>query len=207
MKLLQILVLLLAGSYVGTAGETNVTRSCCARSTETPKTSTATLSGTSVYQLDSTWTSDHGSAVKLSSLQGRPQVVAMFFANCAYACPLLVFQMQQIEESLPASLRDKVGFTLVSFDPERDTVDRLHQYRLQHSLAEGRWTLLRGNADDVQDLAALLNVKFKKDAQGQFTHSNVLTLLNADGEIVSQQVGLTLDREPMIRQATALAQN
>ena len=145
------------------------------------------------------------SSVKLASLRGRPQIVVMFFANCTYACPLLVYQMQQIQAALPEPLRDKVGFTLVSFDPERDTPAALHNYRTQHEMANDRWTLLQGSADDVLELAALLNVKFKKDAQGQFQHSNVLTLLNGDGEIVYQQLGLNSDREEIVRRASELA--
>jgi protein SCO1/2 len=54
-------------------------------------------------------------------------------------------------------------------------------------------------------LAALLNVKFKKDAQGQFLHSNVITLLNADGELVCQQLGLTADHNEIVRRASELA--
>jgi protein SCO1/2 len=128
----------------------------------------------------------------------------MFFANCTYACPLLVFQMQQIEAGLPETLRDKVGFTLISFDTERDTPAALHSYRQGHALANSRWTLLRGGPEDVLDVAALLNVKFKKDAQGQFLHSNVITLLNAEGEIVCQQLGLNSDHEEIIRRASEL---
>jgi cytochrome oxidase Cu insertion factor (SCO1/SenC/PrrC family) len=49
-----------------------------------------------------------------------------------------------------------------------------------------RWTLLRGGADDVRELAALLGVNYAEDARGQFAHSNLITLLNADGEIAFQ---------------------
>src|ERR1051325_9295583 len=94
--------------------------------------------------------------------------------------------MQQLEAALPANLRTNVGFLLVSFDTERDTPAALKNYRAQHGLA-ANWTLLHGEADDVLDLAALLGVKFKKDAQGQFMHSNIITVLNADGEIAYQQ--------------------
>jgi protein SCO1/2 len=45
----------------------------------------------------------------------------------------------------------------------------------------------------VLDLAAILGVKFKKDAQEQFLHSNLITLLNARGEIAYQQTGLNQD--------------
>jgi protein SCO1/2 len=204
MKMLKILSFLMAGALGASAVETNsVRRSCCA-APETTDTALIRLTDKSLYQLDSTWTNDCGTPFKLASLRGRPQIVAMFFANCSYACPLLVFQMKQIEAALPEPVRSQIGFTLVSFDTERDVPQVLHNYRLQHALTEGRWTLLRGSPDDVLDLAALLNVKFKKDAQGQFLHSNVLTLLNADGEVVCQQLGLNLNHEEMIRRASEL---
>jgi protein SCO1/2 len=199
------LLLLMASGLCAAAAETNVTRHACCAAAETTAMSPAGLTDKSLYQIESVWTNDAAAAVQLSSLRGRPQVVAMFFANCTYACPLLVYQMQHIQQSLPEALRDKVGFTLISFDPERDTSAALHSYRLQHSLGE-TWALLRGGPDDVLNLAALLNVKFKKDAQGQFLHSNVLTLLDAQGEIVCQQLGLNSDNQQLIRRASELAQ-
>ena len=48
------------------------------------------------------------------------------------------------------------------------------------------WTLLRGAPNDVLELAALLGVKFKKDLGGQFAHSNIITVLDANGEVVLQ---------------------
>jgi protein SCO1/2 len=202
-----ILSLLIASGLSAAASGTNMTRhACCAAGEVGATATTAGLSDKSLYQVDSVWTNDAGAAVKLTSLRGRPQVVAMFFANCTYACPLLVYHMQQIQAALPESLRDKVGFTLISFDSERDTPAALHAYRLQHSLAEETWTLLQGSADDVLNLAALLDVKFKKDGQGQFLHSNVLTLLDAQGEIVCQQLGLNSDNQQIIRRAGELAQ-
>ena len=160
----------------------------------------------SLYQLDSTWTNDEGVAVKLASLRGRPQMVCMFFASCQYACPLLVEHLKQIEAALPENLRTNTGFLLVSFDTERDTPAALHQYRLQHDLKAGRWTLLRANPDDVLELAALLGVKYKKDAQGQFMHSNVTTLLNSQGEIAFQETGLSLATDGFVARLKSLAE-
>jgi protein SCO1/2 len=205
MKTLLMSLFLTAATLFASAADNNVARrSCCAAPEEAGKNQSC-LSDKSLYQLDSTWTNDTGAVVKLASLKGRPQVVAMFFANCTYACPLLVYQMQQIEAALPETLGDKVGFTLISFDTERDTPAVLHNYRLGHGLANERWTLLRGESGDVLELAALLNVKFKKDAQGQFLHSNVITLLNAEGELVCQQVGLNSDHAEIIRRSSELA--
>jgi protein SCO1 len=176
-----------------------VHRSCCAPL----EAATAPLTEKSLYQLDSAWTNDAGKTVKLDSLRGRPQVIAMFFASCQFTCPLLVFQMKQLEASLPAELRGKVGFTLVSFDSQRDTPAALQAYRTQHELSPD-WALLTGDADNVLDLAAVLGVKFKKDAQGNFSHSSVITLLNAQGEIVHQQVGINPDDRDFSRRIEQL---
>ena len=151
----------------------------------------------SLYQLDSSWTNDQRNELKLGALRGRPQVVTMFFARCEYACPVLVHDMKKIEAALPENVRTNVGFVLVSFDTERDTPAALANYRRIHELP-ANWTLLRGAPDDVLELAALLGVKFKKDARGQFAHSNILTVLDPHGEIATQQPGLNQRMDDLV---------
>lgn len=171
------------------AAETNaVRRSCCAADF-----STATYTDKSIYQVESKWTTDDGKEIALGRLAGKPQVVLMFFANCTYACPILVNDMKRIEAALPETLRTRVGFTLISFDAGRDTSAALADYRRSRDLVGGNWTLLSGKPDDIMELAALLGVRYKEGAGGQFLHSNVITILNAKGEIIHQQTGLNGD--------------
>ncbi|MBI3418311.1 MAG: SCO family protein [Verrucomicrobia bacterium] len=153
----------------------------------------ASITDHSLYQLDSTWTNDSNQPIKLRSLSGRVQIVAMIFTSCQFACPLIVHDLQRLEAELPAAVRKQVGFTLVTFDIARDTPAVLHDYRQRLQLAASRWTLLRGFADDTLELAALLGIKYKQEASGQFAHSNLITVLNAQGEIVHQQIGLNQD--------------
>jgi protein SCO1/2 len=161
---------------------------CCRETVPTGK-----YTDRSLYQLESTWTSDVGRQIKLGVLRGRPQVLALFFTSCEYSCPLTVDAMQRIEKSLPPALRGKVDFLLVSMDTERDDTAALHAYREKRNFTPGHWTLLRGAPDDVRELAALLGVNYQRDTRGQFAHSNVITVLNAEGEIAHQQVGLATD--------------
>jgi len=167
---------------------------CCADS-EAP----ATFTDKSIYQAASLWATDQGKQVKLGQLGGRPQIVAMFFANCQFACPIIVSDMKHIEAALTPELRARVGFTLISFDTKRDTPAVLSAYRLSRALPVENWALLHGEPDDVLELAALLGLKFKEDANGQFAHSNVITILNAQGEIVHQQIGLNQDIQESLR--------
>jgi len=150
----------------------------------------ATFTRNSLYQAEAAFTTDAGRAFTLGELRGRPVVLAMFFASCGYACPLIVSDIQAIRAKLPAGIRDRAAFVLVSFDSIRDTPAALANYRAQRSL-DSQWVLLHGSDDSVRELAALLGVKFKREADGAFSHSNLITVLNPQGEIVHQRAGLT----------------
>ena len=167
-------------------------KSCCQPSsdpTETQKSASVTFSSDSLYQTDATFTDDSGKNFSLSALRGRPVVLNMFFASCGYACPLTVTDLLAIQSRLPAELLSKALFVLVSFDVDRDTPAALAQFRILRSL-DTQWVLLHGDNDSVRELAALLGVKYKKEADGAFSHSNLVTILNPEGEIVHQRTGL-----------------
>lgn len=163
----------------------------------------APLSSRSLYQLDATWTNDAGGAVSLSSFRGQPVILAMFFASCEYACPVLVSDIQRLRAQLPAADAARTRFVLVTFDTERDTPAALRAFRERSGL-DANWTLLRGEDTAVQELAMLLGVKFRREARGQFAHSNLFTLLNAEGEIAHQTMGLMGDVSPAARVLAAL---
>jgi protein SCO1/2 len=172
---------------------------CCAKS-QAPMECTEK----SLYQVESTWTTDEGRQIKLNALRGKPQVIAMFFANCQYTCPITISDLKRIAAAVPENLRNRVGFTLVSFDSERDTPQVLRKIRKERGLDADNWTVLRGEPDDTRELAALLGVNYRKDASGQFAHSNLITVLNGEGEIVLQQPGLNLPPDKVIEALKSL---
>lgn len=190
-----VAVLWLAGCAGSPAKREDSTQPACCRELA-PGTA---FPDRSLFQLESKWTSDFKRTISLGVLHGRPLVVAMIFTSCEFACPILVNDVKRIEEALPAGLRGQVGFVLISFDSERDTPERLAQFRVRMELPAERWTLLRGEPDDVRELAALLGVNYRKDARGQYAHSNLLTLLDAQGEVSYQQAGLNLPPDEMVR--------
>lgn len=166
----------------------------------------APLTDRSIYQLESKWVSDVGREVPLGVFRGHLQVVAMFFTTCESSCPIIVDDMRRLEKALPENLRGRVDFLLVSFDSERDTPEVLHAYREKMHLSNEHWTLLRGAPEDVRELAAILGVNFQKDARGQFMHSNLITVLNAEGEVVHQQAGIRSEAQPIIAALEQAAQ-
>jgi protein SCO1 len=138
--------------------------------------------GQSIYNLTSQWTDQFGVTGELGSLKGRVQVIAMGYTNCSYACPRIIGAMKRIEAAVP-----EAGFVIVSIDPERDTPEHLLHFAEGARLDRERYTLLHGNDADLLELAAVLGVKFRKDEQGGFVHSSVITVLDANGVIVYRQ--------------------
>ena len=158
---------------------------CCAA----PLPAGAPLPAASLYQTEAGFVADSGEPFKLVELRGRPVALTMFFATCTYACPATTVDLARIREKLPESLRDDALIVMVSFDTERDTPEALRRFRESRGLSD-KWVLLHGSDDSVRELAALLGVKFKRESNGQFAHSNLITILSRDGEILHQRAGL-----------------
>lgn len=149
-------------------------------------------SGYSVYHAPSVWTDQSGRERTLDSLAGRPQVVAMLYTSCAFACPRIMLDLKRIEGELGDDA-DRVGFLVVSIDPERDTPERLAEFARGSRLDPERWTLLTGAEGDILELAALLGVQYRQTSPGEWVHSNLITVLDADGVVTHRQLGLGTD--------------
>lgn len=152
----------------------------------------------SLFLLPDPWTDSEGVARALADLRGRPSVVAMMFTHCTYACPRLLADLQRLEQQLSPAERSGMRFLLFSMDPARDTPVRLRDYRGERELAAAHWKLLTSNLDAVRELAAVLGVRYKQLPSGDFAHSNVYFVLDADGVVVHRQEGFGSDPAPAI---------
>lgn len=157
------------------------------------------FSDKSIYQLTGNWTDQNSKQVHLGKYQGKKVVLAMFFASCTYACPIILNDMQKIEKSLSNEKLSETQFIFLSIDPERDTPEKLLQYAKRKNFDLNRWSLLTGKNDNILEIAALLGFKFRKEANGDFSHTNMITLLNEKGEIDFQLVGLNQDVKEFIK--------
>lgn len=152
--------------------------------------SKAPLTDGSLYQIGSTWTTQDADVISFGDLRGRFVVMAMTYTSCEFSCPLIVADMKKLINGVPANEKHHVHLVLLSIDPERDTPEVMKAFAAKTGLAPDQWKLLRGDADDVMEMAALLGVRYKKMPDGEYSHANIITLLNPEGEIVHQQNGL-----------------
>ena len=158
----------------------------------------------SIYQLDAVWKDQNGKKKKLGSFKGRKVVLAMFYASCTSACPVLVGDIKNLEEAMSSEELKDYRFVLVSIDPAKDTPKVLKTYAEDHNLDLARWTLLTGSKDNVAALAQLLGFQYKRKSSGMFSHTNLITFLNEEGEIAKQSTGLLQSTDELLSIAASV---
>jgi protein SCO1/2 len=153
------------------------------------------LPADSVYQLPLRLTDQHGKSWDWGRKRGQPQLVSMFYSSCQYICPLIVESGKAVQRTLTPAQRAKLGVMLISMDPARDTPRRLAQVVRERRIEDARWSLASPAADAVRSVAGVLDVRYRQLSDGEFNHTSVLILLDADGRILArtEKIGSAVD--------------
>lgn len=166
----------------------------------------APVSDLSIYNLPSKWTNEEGQSIEMKNLKGEVLVMVMIYTSCKSACPRLVADMRNIEKSLPDNIKGKVKLVLVSIDPEVDTPKRLKSFAIANHMDGEQWIFLRSTEANTREFAAVLAVNYKKIAPLEFSHSNIISVFNAQGELSYQQEGLSVNSDQTLQKITEEAQ-
>lgn len=164
------------------------------------------ISDVSIYNLPSKWTNQNGQSIEMKDLKGKVLVMVMIYTSCKAACPRLVADMRNIEQRLPENIKGHVQLVLVSIDPEVDTPKRLKAFAIENKMNGNQWLFLRSTEANTREFAAVLAVNYKKIAPLEFSHSNIISVFNADGELSYQQEGLGVNSDQTIKKITGEAQ-
>jgi protein SCO1 len=146
----------------------------------------APLPRDSVYQLPLPLTDQHGRTRDWRAHRGQPQLVTMFYSSCPNMCPLIVDSGKAVEHNLSPAERTQLQLLYISLDPQRDTPRTLADLARKRGLDPARWSLASPRAQDVRSVAGVLDVRYRKLANGEFNHTSALLLLDRDGRIVAR---------------------
>ncbi|WP_433829245.1 SCO family protein [Flavobacterium anhuiense] len=156
------------------------------------------ISDLSIYNLPSKWTTQDGKDIELKSLRGNVLVMVMIYTSCKSACPRLVADMRDIESKLEKQTKQHVKLILVSIDPNTDTPERLKSFAIENKMNQDPWIFLRSSEENTREFAAVLAVNYKKISPIDFSHSNIISVFNPEGELVFQQEGLGVNNDKTI---------
>jgi protein SCO1 len=103
------------------------------------------------------FTNELGTAVSLSQFKGQVLVLTFFFTSCPFPeyCPRMTSNFGQVERQLEKITNAPAGWHLlsISFDPARDTPQRLATYALNADYDKRHWSFLTGDEDQISGLA------------------------------------------------------
>lgn len=156
------------------------------------------ISELSIYNLPSKWTTQDGKDIELKSLKGNVLVMVMIYTSCKAACPRLVADMRDIESKLNEKTKKKVKLILVSIDPKTDTPEKLKAFAIANQMNHEPWLFLRSSEENTREFAAVLAVNYKQISPVDFSHSNIISVFNSEGELAFQQEGLGVNNEETI---------
>ncbi|MHA6696222.1 SCO family protein [Chryseobacterium sp. A321] len=157
----------------------------------------------SVFLLDSEWQNQNGETFQLEHLKGQNTVVAMIFTSCTTACPILIADMKKIYNGIDAKHQKSTSMVLISIDPETDTPEVLKEFAKTQKMDQEPWQFLTSDKESIRNLANVLAVKYKEISPMEFSHSNIISVFDENGVLVSQVEG-TVQHEKVISAVNAL---
>ncbi|MFZ4797784.1 MAG: SCO family protein [Bacteroidia bacterium] len=165
---------------------------------ETATVIDSAFSGESIFNLTGNWHTQNNETIALSALKGKTLVMVMIYTSCKAACPRLVADMRDIESKIPKENLEKINFVLVSINPEIDDPKRLKAFAIANNMNAPHWTFLQGTKTSVQEFANVLAVKYKQISPMDFSHSNIISVFNSEGELIHQQEGLGVNNKETV---------
>ena len=126
-----------------------------------------------------------GEKVTRDDVLGKPAVFAFVFTRCTTTCPPIMMRTKELHDKLGDA---DVRFFTVTIDPEVDTVAHFGKFSEIYSPDPERWQFLTGSKETIHDMIAngfhqVVAEVFGEDRKpgAEFTHTNRVVLVNADG--------------------------
>jgi protein SCO1/2 len=142
-----------------------------------------------------TLTSQDGKLVALAHLRGKVVALAFIYTACPDICPMLTQKMADVQNKLGADFGKKVAFISISLDPEHDTPEVLKDYAQFWRAKPDGWSFLTGSPEAVHDVTRRYGVFSAKKEDGSVDHTQLTTLVDADGRMRVQYLGARFDPE------------
>ena len=153
-----------------------------------------------------TLTTQDNARLSLRDLRGKVVAVTFIYASCADTCPLLTAKLAGLQEKLGADFGPKVFFASVTVDPERDTPAALKQYARAHGANPAGWAFLTGTPAEIREVERRYGVWAKKSPRGDVDHTFLTSLIDRDGVLRVQYLGVRFDPVELLADLRSLLQ-
>ena len=151
-----------------------------------------------------TLTTQDNARLSLRDLRGRVVAVTFIYASCTDTCPLLTAKLAGLQATLGTNFGQKVIFVSVTVDPERDTPEVLKRYARAHGANPAGWAFLTGTPSEIRAVAKDYGVYYRKTSRGDVDHTFLTSLVDPDGILRVQYLGVRFDPNELLRDLQTL---
>jgi protein SCO1/2 len=143
--------------------------------------------------LDLTFADENGRTVSLRQLIHRPTILALVYLHCPNVCSLLLQNLAEALNKLPAEPGKEYTVLSISFD-ETEKPDLALQKKktylemIQKPFPEDAWRFLTGDKENIQKMTDAVGFHFKRVGE-DFEHPVSLIILGPDGKISRYMYG------------------
>jgi protein SCO1 len=149
-------------------------------------------------------TSQDAMPVALADFRGKAVTLSFIYTACPDICPTLTQKMVDVQDALGADFGAKIAFVSITLDPERDTPEVLKDYAQFWGARSEGWTFLTGSPEAVRDVTRRYGVFLLKKEDGSVEHSQLTSLVDAEGQMRVQYLGARFDPEEFRRDLMSL---
>ena len=143
--------------------------------------------------LDLTFNDENGNPVSLRQLIHTPTILALVYYHCPNVCSLLLQNLADVLNKLPAEPGKEYIALAVSFDEtEKPSLalekKKIYLKMIEKPFPEETWRFLTGNKENIHKLTDAVGFHFKRVGE-DFEHPVSLIILSPDGKIIRYMYG------------------
>ena len=147
----------------------------------------------------------HGQAISLASLKGKPVLIDFIYTSCASTCPVLTSKIAAVARELGPALGANVTIVSITLDPEHDGPAQLAAYAKSQAVENNSWLFLTGKPADIDQVLAAFKLRRMRESDGSIMHSVSAFLLGPDGHQIRQYNALDVNAKTVAADIDRLA--
>jgi cytochrome oxidase Cu insertion factor (SCO1/SenC/PrrC family) len=147
----------------------------------------------------------HGNAISLASLKGKPVLIDFIYTTCASTCPVLTSKIAAVARELGPALNANVTIVSITLDPEHDGPAQLAAYAKSQGADSNGWMFLTGKPADIDQVLAAFKLRRMRESDGSIMHSVSAFLLGPDGHQIRQYNALDVSAKAVAADIDRLA--
>ena len=149
-------------------------------------------------------TSQDGTPVALADFRDKVVAVTFIYTSCMDTCPVLTALMAYVQDKLGPDFGKRIAFVSITVDPERDTPEVLKRYAETFGADLKGWAFLTGAPDAIRGVIRRYGVFAAKNADGQVDHTFLTSIVDRNGMLRVQYLGVRFDPDEFRRDLLSL---